>query len=156
MSLNERAHSCYVFPSEYDFQKLTFTVGQGLLPVTVTCPRLLQACPNLGCPFNCAGRGVCNYGNHTLRPKCECFDGNDTSAGCSNSQIPDGGFLANSNGLRNNMEENFFDPLIAVFTDNPNTWTTASWAWAAGLLAIFLIVLLCICSSFCPSNRKQL
>ncbi|GKY92834.1 hypothetical protein MPSEU_000253000 [Mayamaea pseudoterrestris] len=142
---------------DYDFQKLTFKVGQGLLPVTVTCPRLSQACPDLFCPFNCAGRGVCNYGsNNTLRPQCECFDRNDTSAGCSNSQIPNGGFLSDSSGLFDNVEENFFDPLIAVFVDNPSTWTTASWAWAAGLLVVFLILLLCICSSFCPSNRKRL
>lgn len=147
------------FNSENDFQELEFVVGQGLLPVTITCPRLSQACPDLFCPFNCAGRGICNYtaidANNRTRPKCECFDEEDTTAGCSNSQIPDGGFLDDSSGLFNNMEENFFDPLIAVFVDHPSTWTTASWAWAAGLLAVFLILLLCICSSFFPTNPKQ-
>jgi len=73
---------------DYDFQQLTVRVGIGLLSANVTCPRLSSACPDLFCPFNCAGRGVCNYGaflDGTSAPKCECFDGSDTSPGCTSS-----------------------------------------------------------------------
>eukprot|EP00977_Amphora_coffeiformis_P009120 scaffold2069_cov187-Amphora_coffeaeformis.AAC.37 len=141
---------------EFDFQEHSITPLDGVLFAhTVTCPRLSQACPDLFCPFNCAGRGRCNYENEingTKHPKCECFDPDDNSLGCSDSQIPDGGFLADGSGLFDNLEENFFDPLIAVFVDDPDLWTTASWAWAAGLLTICAILLLCICSSFWPQG----
>jgi hypothetical protein len=147
-------HTC-----EYDFQEVNVRLGEGLLPVTLICPRLAQACPELFCPFNCAGRGVCNYnftdGNGTVRPKCECFDTSDTSAACSDSLVPDGGFLDDSSGLFDNIEQNFFDPLIAVFVDDPGSWSTASWAWAGGLIAIFIILLLCICSSLCSGPSKK-
>jgi hypothetical protein len=145
-------HTC-----EFDFQKLDVRVGAGALPQTLVCPRLSTACPNLFCPFTCAGRGTCNYAhtvNGTIQPKCECFDTTDTSPGCSDSLLPDGGFLDNSDGLFNSIEEDFFDPMIAVFVDHPDKWTTSSWAWAAGLLTVFLIMLLCICSAFWPSTPK--
>jgi hypothetical protein len=141
-----------------DFQEHTISVGQGLLKTTISCPRLSQACPDLFCPFLCAGRGVCNYENEvngTIVPKCECFDSNDTSAGCSDSLIPDGKFLEDGSGLFNNLEENFFDPLIKVFVDHPDAWTSASWAWASGLLSVFLILLLCICSSLVPQRPRK-
>jgi hypothetical protein len=142
-----------------DFESHVVTVGQGLVKTTIFCPRLSQACPDLFCPFNCAGRGVCNYThtvNGTVRPVCECFDSSDTSEACSDSLIPDGKFLDDSSGLFNNLEENFFDPLIKVFVDHPDAWTTASWAWASGLIAIFFILLLCICSSVFPQRPRKL
>lgn len=111
------------FTCQYDFQEISVRVAGGTLPVTVICPRLSSACPDLFCPFNCAGRGVCNYAasvNGTNRPRCECFDETDTSEGCSDSLIPDGRFFEDSSGLFNNLEENFFDPLIAVFVDHPD------------------------------------
>lgn len=146
-------HTC-----EYDFQTLEVRVGAGALPQTLVCPRLSAACPDLFCPFTCAGRGICNYNytvNGTIQPRCECFDSTDTSPGCSSSLIPDGGFLDNSDGLFNNFEENFFDPLIAVFVDHPDKWTTSSWAWAAGLMTVFLIMMLCICSAFWPAPNTK-
>ena len=131
----------------------------GALPQTLVCPRLSTACPDLFCPFNCAGRGVCNYDfvnvNGTKQPKCECFDQSDTSPGCSDSLIQDGDFLDNADGLFDNIEEDFFDPLVAVFVDHPDKWTSASWAWGAGLLTVFLIMLLCICSTFWPEENKD-
>mmetsp|Transcript_3820 Transcript_3820/g.10026 ORF Transcript_3820/g.10026 Transcript_3820/m.10026 type:complete len:886 (-) Transcript_3820:158-2815(-) len=142
---------------EYDFQKLDVRVGAGALPQTLVCPRLSTACPDLFCPFNCAGRGVCNYDfvgvNGTNQPKCECFDDSDTSPGCSDSLIQDGDFLDDADGLLDNIEEDFFDPLVAVFVDHPDKWTSASWAWGAGLLTVFLIMLLCICSTFWPDDN---
>lgn len=105
----------------YDFEELETRVGAGLLAQTIVCPRLSMVCPDLyACPFNCAGRGRCNYTNTvngTVRPKCECFDPTDSSEGCSDSLIPDGSYLDDGSGLMNNLEENFFDPLIAVFVD---------------------------------------
>jgi hypothetical protein len=143
---------------ERDFQELSVRVGAGALPQTLVCPRLSTACPDLFCPFGCAGRGRCDFGsgaNGTHTPKCVCFDPDDDSPGCSDSLLPDGGFLEDSTGLFDNLEEDFFDPLIAVFVDHPDKWTTSSWAWAAGLLTVFLIMLLCICSTFWPSNSNQ-
>lgn len=142
---------------DYDFQELTVRVGAGAVPLTLICPRLSQACPDLFCPFSCAGRGKCNYAhtvNGTVVPKCECFDPEDKSPGCSDSLVADGDFMDNSNDLFNNIEENFFDSLVAVFVDHPDKWTTASWTWAAGLLTVFLIMLLCICSTFWPSKKE--
>lgn len=129
----------------------------GALPQTLVCPRLSTACPDLYCPFQCAGRGVCNYDhtvNGTMQPKCECFDATDTSPGCSDSLLPNGDFFDNGAGLFDQIEENFFDPLIAVFVDHPDKWTTSSWAWAAGLILVFLVMLLCICSAFWPEKDK--
>ena len=108
---------------QYDFQELSVRVGGGALTTTIVCPRLSTACPDLFCPFNCAGRGVCNYAaldGDTSRPKCECFDETDTSPGCSDSLIPDGSFLDDPSGLFDNIEENFFDPLVSVFVDHPD------------------------------------
>ena len=144
---------------EYDFQTLDVRVGAGALPQTLVCPRLSTACPDLFCPFNCAGRGVCDYTNMvngTFQPVCRCFDETDTSPGCSDSLLPDGDFLDDSTGLFDNIEEDFFDPMIAVFVDHPDKWTTASWAWAAGLFSVFLIMLLCICSAFWPERKDKL
>ena len=142
---------------EYDFQEHDIAVGQGLVRTSITCPRLSQICPDLFCPFNCAGRGVCDYShtvNGTQRPKCSCFDPSDTSEACSDSLIPDGAFLDDAGGLLDNLEQNFFDPLVQVFVDHPDTWASASWVWAGGLMAIFVILLLCICSSTCPSRKR--
>lgn len=141
----------------YDFERLETRVGAGLLAQTIICPRLSSICPDLFCPFNCAGRGTCNYANvanGTIRPKCECFDSSDTSSSCSDSMLPEGLFLDDGEGLFNNLEENFFDPLISVFVDHPDKWTSSSWAWAAGLLTVFFVLLLCICSSCLPGPKK--
>ena len=146
------------FTCDSDFQQIIVRVGPGSLPQTLICPRLSTACPDLFCPFQCAGRGVCNYGasmNGTIQPKCECFDANDTSPGCSDSLLPTGDYLDNAGGLFNNAQQNFFDPLVSVFVDNPDKWTSASWAWAAGLLTVFLVMLLCICSTFWPKSELK-
>ena len=142
---------------EYDFEKKSIPLSDGTRPHTVTCPRLSQACPDLFCPFNCAGRGICDYTNTengTVRPVCKCFDPTDTSAACSDSLIPDGGFLDDAGTLLDNLEENFFDPLVAVFVDHYDLWTTASWAWAIGLVTVGVILILCVCSSLCPSPTR--
>ena len=80
------------FTCERDFAEFRVLLGGGT-PAKITCPRLSAACPNLFCPFNCAGRGACNYENTvngTIRPRCECFDSNDLSPGCTESLHPNG------------------------------------------------------------------
>lgn len=146
------------YTCEYDFQTHEVWLGSGAIPTIITCPRLSDACPDLFCPFNCAGRGVCNFANvenGNVRPKCECFDTTDTTPGCSESQIPDGKYLDDSTGLVDDLEEGFFDPLVAVFVDSPKKWTTASWAWAGGLIALFVVLMLCICSAFWPEGKRR-
>lgn len=54
-----------------------------ILGLRVTCPNLLDMCPDLGCRANCAGRGICNYDRK--KPKCDCYDPFDPSPYCINS-----------------------------------------------------------------------
>mmetsp|Transcript_7947 Transcript_7947/g.11164 ORF Transcript_7947/g.11164 Transcript_7947/m.11164 type:complete len:650 (-) Transcript_7947:157-2106(-) len=141
-----------------DFKKIEIRVSGGAISSTLTCPRLSSACPDMYCPANCAGRGVCNFKasvNGTVRPQCECFNKNDTSPGCSESLVLDGKYLRDSTDLIDKAKESFFDPLVAVFVDHPDAWTTASWAWAAGMFVIFLLMVLCICSSFWPTKKRR-
>ena len=48
--------------------------------VSIECPRLATLCPDLICPTNCAGRGLCDW--NSSNPKCLCFDGNKQSETC--------------------------------------------------------------------------
>jgi len=142
-----------------DFQSISVkTSDLGVLPVTITCPRLASACPDMFCPANCAGRGICNFNsqiNGTTRPRCLCFNESDTSPGCAETLTLEDRYLNDSDDLVSKLDRTIFDPLIAVFVDEPNTWTSASWAWASGLFALFLLVIICICSSCMPSRRKR-
>jgi len=156
MEVNIRGehHTC-----SKDFQELSVKVSDtGLLPITITCPRLSSACPDMFCPANCAGRGICNYTaivNGTTRPKCTCFNESDSSAGCAETRPLDGRYLDDSSELIDDIEDTYFDPLIAVFIDDPSTWNNASWAWASGLFMLFLLIILCICSSCIPARRGR-
>merc|ERR1711920_938979 len=68
----------YEFVCEYDGQVLKYPYENN---VTFECPSILIMCPDLICPYNCAGRGYCNH--ELVRPKCICFDENDKSPGCT-------------------------------------------------------------------------
>ena len=143
-----------------DFQLIEVSTLNGAFGTTVTCPRLSQACPDMFCPVNCAGRGVCEFKHEGVnatvaRPKCKCFDENDKSASCSETFTLNGKYLRDSGSLTDTIKTNFFEPLIAVFVDHPDTWTTSSWAWAAALFVVFLLMILCICSSFWPEKEKK-
>jgi hypothetical protein len=126
--------------------------------LTITCPRLSAACPDMFCPVNCAGRGNCNWEhaneNGTLAPKCECFNSSDTSEACSDTQ-PLGDKYVTSDDLVDILKKKFFDPLIAVFTDNPDEWETESWIWASALVVLFLLMMMCVCSTFWPSKKGK-
>ena len=97
------------YTCQEDFQQIVVSTLSGAFGTTVTCPRLSSVCPDMFCPVNCAGRGTCNfdYTNDTstaaatmtgekkattngVRPKCQCFDETDTSAGCSETFVLDG------------------------------------------------------------------
>lgn len=144
------------FDCNEDFQEITFqTNNAGILNGVLTCPRLSSVCPDLFCPVNCAGRGICDYEhkvNGTIRPTCKCFNGNDTSVACTESYIPKGDFQLDNIPLTT-ASLGFFDPLISVFVDSPQSWDTVTWAWAAGLLALLLMMVLCVCLSFCPEKK---
>jgi len=150
------------YTCEEDFQQIEVSTLNGAFGTTVTCPRLSQACPDMFCPVNCAGRGKCVFddleganGTMIARPRCKCFDENDKSASCSETFTLNGKYLRDSGSLTDTIKTNFFEPLIAVFVDHPDTWTTSSWAWAAALFVVFLLMILCICSSFWPEKNEK-
>ncbi len=147
------------FECEHDFQEIDIpTTVSSVLNRKIICPRLSSVCPDMFCPANCAGRGHCNFDaevNGVKRPQCECFDKTDTSKGCTTSLQLDGKYIEDSSGLINIDVKGMFDDLVAVFVDDPQSWNTASWCWASGLFGLFLILLLCICSSFWPKKRKR-
>lgn len=65
---------------DYDGQLLSVSnvdSGEG----TLECPYLATICPELFCPGECSGRGVCDYGS--VPPRCNCFDTTDTTNACS-------------------------------------------------------------------------
>ena len=148
------------YTCEHDFQEIEIpsSVTSVLGGRAIKCPRLSSVCPDMFCPANCAGRGVCNFNadvNGITRPKCECFDTTDTSPGCTSSLTLDGKYIEDSSGLINVDVKGFFDDLIAVFVDDPDEWNTASWCWASGLFGLFLVLVLCICSTFWPKKRNR-
>lgn len=49
--------------------------------VTFECPDITLLCPNMACPANCAGHGICDFS----QAKCNCFDNEDLSPGCFES-----------------------------------------------------------------------
>ena len=53
------------------------------LSYSVFCPRLAAVCPDLVCPSDCSGRGVCDYCKEV--PQCICDNPFDDSAGCWDS-----------------------------------------------------------------------
>ena len=57
--------------------------------VVIRCPRLASICPNLICPSNCSGAGICKKtsSEETALPKCECFDKSDTTSGCYGTSL---------------------------------------------------------------------
>jgi len=147
------------YTCEEDFQTIEVSTLSGAFGTTVTCPRLSSVCPDMFCPVNCAGRGECVFDHEDeetglIRPRCQCFDETDTSAGCSETFLLDGKYLRDGTSLTDTLKTSFFEPLIAVFVDHPDTWTTASWAWAAALFVVFLLMILCICSSFWPEKEQ--
>ena len=63
--------------------------------VEIECPRISQMCPNMFCPSNCAGRGVCDYnatakctdGKCRYAAICRCFNETDESPFCLQTNL---------------------------------------------------------------------
>uniref|UniRef100_A0A7R9W347 EGF-like domain-containing protein n=1 Tax=Pseudictyota dubia TaxID=2749911 RepID=A0A7R9W347_9STRA len=67
-----------------DYDGQVHSLGEISGSAELECPRFAVVCPELICPGNCAGRGVCNW-ESASGPTCECFDEADTSPGCFGS-----------------------------------------------------------------------
>ena len=71
---------------DFEGQLLSIRTADTGQQATLECPRLGSICPQLFCPGECSGRGVCDY--DALPPRCNCFDSTDTSAACSKGLPP--------------------------------------------------------------------
>jgi hypothetical protein len=63
------------FYCSYDGEMINVNVGY-----SVVCPRIAVVCPDLVCPSNCSGKGVCDYCLDI--PQCICDEPFDQSPGC--------------------------------------------------------------------------
>ena len=64
-----------LFYCSYDGQVINADAGY-----SVVCPRIAVVCPDLVCPSNCSGKGVCDYCLDI--PQCICDDPFDETPGC--------------------------------------------------------------------------
>lgn len=71
--LGDDTYSC-----REDFQELNTTTA-----VTIRCPRLTAACPDMFCPSMCSGKGICDWS--LPAPACRCFDPEDATPNCNDS-----------------------------------------------------------------------
>ena len=53
------------------------------LGYSIVCPRIAVVCPDLICPSNCSGKGVCDYCREI--PQCICDNPFDETPGCWDS-----------------------------------------------------------------------
>lgn len=75
-------------PCDYDFQQITIQTTASS-SATMECPRLSAVCPDLFCPGDCSGRGVCHYSSSgTKAPECQCYDHNVAAPDCQNGTLP--------------------------------------------------------------------
>jgi cbb3-type cytochrome oxidase subunit 3 len=63
-------------------------------------------------------------------------------------------FLADSTGLFDNLKRTFH-PLLVVLSTTLTSGRLHRGVWAAGLIVVFLVLLLCICSSFWPQRKRS-
>jgi len=68
--IDDRMYAC-----EHDGQIIEVTEDYSL-----KCPRIAAICPNIICPSNCSGKGVCDYCLEI--PQCICDNPLDESLGC--------------------------------------------------------------------------
>eukprot|EP00587_Corethron_hystrix_P003135 CAMPEP_0113301726 /NCGR_PEP_ID=MMETSP0010_2-20120614/2833_1 /TAXON_ID=216773 ORGANISM="Corethron hystrix, Strain 308" /NCGR_SAMPLE_ID=MMETSP0010_2 /ASSEMBLY_ACC=CAM_ASM_000155 /LENGTH=670 /DNA_ID=CAMNT_0000155393 /DNA_START=359 /DNA_END=2368 /DNA_ORIENTATION=+ /assembly_acc=CAM_ASM_000155 len=115
-------HTC-----NYDFEVIKVDSFRGL---KITCPRLASICPDLFCPANCAGNGVCLYKKDPYYPKappkakCQCYDRRDTSPGCSQSLVIEKTWIDNEVELKNVKVSTtrLFDDVVGLFENYPDQW----------------------------------
>jgi len=110
----------------------------------VTCPRLSSVCPDMFCPANCVGKGICKYApdrpGAPPRASCECDDPEDKSPGCSPSLVINKTWVDTLSEPPETLEGVLFDPLLQLFETLPDQWTNRSWAWAGTLIVLVGIV----------------
>ena len=63
------------YPCRYHGEVIDVDLGY-----SVVCPRIASVCPDLVCPANCSGKGICDYCQET--PSCICDNPFDESPGC--------------------------------------------------------------------------
>ena len=66
------------FYCAYHGQKINIEAGY-----SITCPRIASVCPDLVCPSNCSGKGLCEY--CSSMPRCICDNPFDQTDGCWDS-----------------------------------------------------------------------
>ena len=72
-----------IYSCDSDYQIIHANVSS--IEYEFTCPRITQVCPNMFCPSMCSGKGVCDW--DAAIPMCKCFDKNDTTEGCYESNL---------------------------------------------------------------------
>jgi len=152
---------------ENDFQQLSIFNKKGDVIAKMTCPRLSSICPDLFCPANCSGRGVCDYEaqfNGVTKPRCKCFDPRDLSIACSSTVrlIDDPIYAQDPNDFfdikitANATEKSSIDTLIDVFRVAPSEWTRRSRIWLGGIVTFFMIMTFCAVATCFPSCTKKM
>ena len=66
------------FYCAYHGQKINIEAGYSII-----CPRIAAVCPDLICPSNCSGKGLCDYCKEV--PECICDNPFDKTDGCWDS-----------------------------------------------------------------------
>eukprot|EP00804_Cyclotella_cryptica_P028506 CCRYP_014798-RB/>CCRYP_014798-RB protein AED:0.04 eAED:0.04 QI:2126/1/1/1/0.85/0.62/8/1277/1088 len=66
------------FPCKFHGEVIDVGLGY-----SVVCPRIAAVCPDLVCPSNCSGKGICDYCKEI--PVCICDNPFDESPGCWDS-----------------------------------------------------------------------
>ena len=87
---DESLHKVIINGQTCDFEGQQLSVPTlDFRSASVECPDIAIICPDLFCPGECSGRGICNY--DVVPPRCECFDTEDTTAACSKDLPPPSG-----------------------------------------------------------------
>lgn len=159
LNLKGKWHSC-----EYDFQEITIRSVSGIARLKydiIVCPRLSSACPDLFCPVNCAGRGMCDYYNtinKTIHPICKCFNKSDTSPGCTESYTPKS-YLQDDTKLINNVIDSVLDDWVDTYFEewdgDMQNFFTSNWKPIASILVGVISIIYCIYYTFCSKGSKK-
>jgi len=82
ISGSSRAYQC-----KYSGQILSIDLEQHEETIQIECPKMETTCPNMICPSNCSGNGMCDYS--MTFPMCICDDPFDDSVGCYGNRNED-------------------------------------------------------------------
>ena len=151
------------YSCNYDFQEITLRSPSGLARLkydVVICPRLSSACPDLFCPVNCAGRGICDYEhtiNGTIYPTCKCFNKSDSSAGCTESYTPKAYLQDNTKLI--NVVDDYFDSWVDSYFEECDAdlkcFISAHWKLITCCALSTVAIFCCIYISFCSKKNRH-